>query len=218
MMKSIVSIVLCFFGLFQNLNSQVRENNLAMSLGIQNGLSITIPDADEDLIDKVWKKYTKDYGKLAKNKKAKEEYIEKAEISSINGSNPMDIYVSTEDNSLTAFFDLKNGFLNSTDNPKEYKAAAEFLQEFSYEVQREKTRQELEDEQDRLKKLNKKMGDLLSDNKGYHKDIDEANAKIKKAEANIISNEKAQDLTKSEILNQTKKVEGVQQKLSKIGK
>jgi len=85
-------------------------------------------------------------------------------------------------------------------------------------MQREKTRMDLEEEQDKLKKLNKKMGDLLSDNKSYHKDIDEANARIKKAEANIISNEKNQDLTKSEIANQTKAVEAVQQKLSKIGK
>jgi len=198
--------------------AQVRENNLQMSLGIQNGLSITIPDADEDLIDKVWKKYTKDFGKLARNKKAKEEYINDAVIQSINGSNAMDIYVSSEDNGLTAFFDLKNGFLSSAANPKEYKGASEFMQEFSYEVQREKTRMELEDEQDKLKKLDKKMRDLLSDNKSYYKDIDEANAKIKKAEANIITNEKNQDLTRSEIANQTKAVEAVQQKLSKIGK
>ena len=213
--------VICFFfSLLIHVFSfaQPRENKLQMSLGIQNGLSVTIPDADEDLIDKVWKKYTKGYGKLARNKKAKEEYIEGAVIQSIHGSNAMDVYVSTEDNSITAFFDLKNGFLNSENNPMEFKGASEFMQEFSYEVQREKTRMDLEEEQDKLKKLNKKMGDLLSDNKSYHKDIDEANARIKKAEANIISNEKNQDLTKSEIANQTKAVEAVQQKLSKIGK
>lgn len=217
-MKQILISLLFILILAFNSIAQVRENNLQMSLGVQNGLSITIPDADEDLIDKVWKKYTKAYGKLARNKKAKEEYIEKAVIQSINGSNAMDIYVTTEDNSITAFFDLKNGFLNSANYPKEYKGASEFMQEFSYEVQREKTRMELEEEQDKLKKLNKKMADLLSDNKGYHKDIDEANARIKKAEANIIANEKNQDLTKSEIANQTKAVEAVQQKLSKIGK
>ncbi|MGB5025661.1 MAG: hypothetical protein WBO44_09940, partial [Saprospiraceae bacterium] len=91
-------IVICFFfSLLIHVFSfaQPRENKLQMSLGIQNGLSVTIPDADEDLIDKVWKKYTKGYGKLARNKKAKEEYIEGAVIQSIHGSNAMDVYVST---------------------------------------------------------------------------------------------------------------------------
>ena len=217
-MKQMAFTLFFSFILYAFSFTQPRQNKLQMSLGIQNGLSITIPDSDEDLIDKVWKKYTKEYGKLARNKKAKEEFIEGAVIQSINGSNSMDVYVATEDNSITAFFDMKNGFLSSENYPKEFKGASEFMQEFSYEVQREKTRMDLEEEQDKLKKLNKKMGDLLSDNKSYHKDIEEANARIKKAEANIISNEKNQDLTKAEIANQTKAVEAVQQKLSKIGK
>ena len=43
-----------------------------MSLGIQNGISVSIPNADNKLINKIWKKYTDDYGKLNKNKKAKQ--------------------------------------------------------------------------------------------------------------------------------------------------
>lgn len=67
-----------------------------MSLGIQNGISVNIPDADAKFIDKIWKKYTKDYGKLSKNKKAEEEYIEAAVIQTINGKSPMNIYTTTE--------------------------------------------------------------------------------------------------------------------------
>ncbi|MBK6545346.1 MAG: hypothetical protein WAR77_14235 [Saprospiraceae bacterium] len=217
MNKLIILLSCCLLSQLTALG-QARENKLQMSLGVQNGISITIPDADEKLIDKVWKNYTKEYGKLNRNRKADEDFINNATIKSIHGENSFDLYVITEDNSLTAFFDLKNGFLNSTDYPKEFAGAKEFIQEFSFEVQREKTRSELEDEQDKLKKLNKKMANLLQDNKNYHDDIENAKAKIKKAEANIITNDKDQDITKSEISNQTKMVESVQNKLNKIGK
>jgi len=129
-MKQMAFTLFFSFIIFSFSFAQPRENKLQMSLGIQNGLSVTIPDADEDLIDKVWKKYTKGYGKLARNKKAKEEFIEGAVIQSINGSNSMDVYVSTEDNSITAFFDMKNGFLSSENYPKEFKGASEFMEEF----------------------------------------------------------------------------------------
>ena len=52
------------------LSAQTQEVKQQMSLGIQNGISVNIPDADAKFIDKIWKKYTKDYGKLSKNKKA----------------------------------------------------------------------------------------------------------------------------------------------------
>jgi hypothetical protein len=197
---------------------QVNETKLQMSLGMQNGLRISIPEAKEDLIDKVWKKYTKDYGKLVKNKKAKEEMIEGANIPNISKGNPMDVYAMTEDYSISVFFDLRSGFLNSTDHPDAYAGASAFLQEFAYEVEREMTREELEKEQSRLKKLNQNMGDLLKDHKRYHQDIEEAKAKIKRAEDNIVTNEKDQKQTQSEIEGQTKVVARVQEKLNKIGK
>ncbi len=189
-----------------------------MSLGIQNSLSVNIPDAESNTIEKLWKKYTKDYGKLTKNKKAEEMILVDATIPSINGTNKMDVYTIIEDHNITAFFDLKNGFLNSTDHPNEFKGASEFIQQFSYEVQREMVKEELEDQQDELKKLNRKMADLLKDNKEYHQDIEDAKAKIKKAENNIITNLKDQDLTKASIESQTKVVETVQTKLNNIGK
>ena len=66
--------------------------------------------------------------------------------------------------------------------------------------------------------FNRKMADLVRDNKDYHQDIEEGKAKIKKAENNIITNEKDQDLTKTLIGTQIKTVEIVQMKLNNIGK
>ncbi|HRH99542.1 MAG TPA: hypothetical protein PK006_00700 [Saprospiraceae bacterium] len=215
-MKQSIILTLFIF-LFQIGFSQSVESKRQMSLGIQTGYSISIPNTEAKFIEKVWKKFTKDFGKLTKNKKADEEFIEGATVKTIS-SNPMDIYTIIEENSITAFFDIKNGFINSTDYPKESKQAQEFITEFLYEVQREATKLELEKEQDALKKLNKNLDKLHKDLEDYKKDIEVAKDKIKKAELNIVQNGKDTEKTKSDIENQTKLVGEVTKKLESIGK
>ena len=129
MKKLFYLIAACTFLSQSVIQAQVHETKLSMSLGVQNGFRITLNNADEKFIDKVWKNYVKDFGKLEKNKKAKEEYMRAATIKSINGSNPMDVYIITEDNEATVFFDLGNGFINSQDYSEAYKGAEEFVQE-----------------------------------------------------------------------------------------
>lgn len=198
--------------------AQVSEISRQMSLGVHNGFRVAIPGASPKMISQVWKKYTRDYGKLKKNKKADEEYIEAAVIKSIYGANPMDIYTSVEEGYLTAFFDLKTGFLSSSSQPGEAAAAKNFMQEFGFEVQREQTRQELNDQEDALKKAEKYLDKLKKDHQTYHRDIEDAKERIKKAEANITTNEKDQDQTRKDIDTQKKKVEEVRIKLDNIGK
>ncbi len=200
------------------LTSQSQEVNRQMSLGIQNGISVSIPNADDKLINKIWKKYTDDYGKLNKNKKAKEVFIEGAKIKSIFGELPMDLYAVIEEQSIIVFFDIKSGFLGSKDHPKEFAEAQRFITEFGYEVQREQVRVELEDEQDKLKQFEKNLDKLKKDNISYNKDIEDAKEKIRKAEANIITNGQDQKKTVSEIESQSKIVDQVKNKLNMIGK
>lgn len=215
-MKILLSIFSILFSFYIS-NAQVQEVKQQMSLGIQQGLSVNIPEAEAKLIEKVWKRFTKDYGKLSKNKKADEEYIEGAVIKTIAGTSPLNIYTSIDKNIITAFFDNGSGFINSKDYTAEFKGAQEFLQEFAYEVRREIIRAELEKEQDLLKKNNREFEKLKKDNIDLHKDIENYKAKIKKAEADIVTNEKNQDRSKSTIEAQTKIVETVQQKLNAVG-
>lgn len=203
---------------FDPLLSQIEESKQSMSLGVQNGLTVSIPEAKEDFIEDVLKKYVKDCGKLKKNKKAGEHFIVSANIPMLNSGGPLDLYVQITDYRTTMFFDLKSAFLNSKDHPDLYAKAKDFVQEFSYETQREMTREMVEKESDKLKKLNKKLKDLVSDNAGYHKDIEEARAKIKKREEEIIQNNKDQEAAKAQIETQTKALELVQKKLQAIGK
>ncbi len=216
MKKSIIlSIQFLFFCTFSM--AQSSEVNQSMSLGIQTGVHLSIAGADEKLIEKEWKKYTKEFGKLERNKKADEYFLSNVTIHSIR-SESMDVYSKIRDNSIITFFDLKNGFLNSKDQTKEFPNALQFMTEFGYEVQREMIRQELDDENDKLKKSMRGMDKLKKDNVSYHQDIEEAKAKIKKAENNIEANEKEQVKAKAEIEAQVKVVEQVQKKLDSVGK
>lgn len=199
-------------------NAQIRESKYSMSLGVQNGLSVSIPDAEEKLIDNVWKDYFKPYGKVKRNKKAKEEFSMDAVVHTIFGSNKMDVYIQTENNNAIVFFDLKTGFLSSEAYPREFDGAKIFVQEFAYEVEREKTRELLKEEEKKLDKLKDKLEDLVKDNSKYHKDIEDAKEKIKEREADIINNNRDQQSAKSDIENQTGKVQAVQNKLNSIGK
>ncbi|MDQ3141564.1 MAG: hypothetical protein M3Q56_04880 [Bacteroidota bacterium] len=198
--------------------TQVNEVKQQMSLGVQSGLAINIPGADAKFIEKQWKKYTKDFGKIARNRKADEDFISGAIVKDINGGAPIDMYSQITEQNITVYFDMKNGFLNKAEYAKEYGLANNFMQTFGYEVQKEMVRMELDSEKDKLKKLEKNIEKLRRDNTGYHQDIAQANEKIKRAEANMVQNDKDQQTTQTELGNQTKTVEMVQQKLDKIGK
>jgi hypothetical protein len=217
-MKRIFLFLVASLTMYSLTSGQAREVTLQMSMGNQSGITIAIPEAESRDIEKIWKKYTKDYGKLIKVKKTDELVIQNASIPSILPNMPLDMYSVIEDYGITVFIDLKPGFINSTDHPDAFNNAKSFMQNFANEVQRELITAELEKEQDELKKLNRKINDLVKDNKSYHKDIEDARERIKKAEANIINNEKDQELTKAQIITQSKTVANIQGKLNNIGK
>ena len=82
-MKKILFITTVWWVSVGIIQAQVSEVNRQMSLGVQNGIKVHIPEAPAKLIEKVWKRYTKDYGKLSKNKKADELYINDAVIKTV---------------------------------------------------------------------------------------------------------------------------------------
>ncbi len=201
----------------QLLTAQTTEVNQSMSLGTQSGIKVNIQNTEAKYIEKVWKKFTKDFGKLKENKKAGEYYITDASVKSIRPE-AMDLYARIMDNQMVVFFDLKNSFLDSMTNPTEYSAAQKIVQEFAYEVEREKFREELERENSKLNKSQRGFDKLKKENTGYRKEIDEAKAKIKKAEQNIIDNEKEQVKAEAELKALNTIIQKIKERLDSVGK
>lgn len=217
-MKNFITFILGMTLFMQQNFAQVSEKTKSMSLGTQNTLIVSIPNADSDLIEDVWKDYMKEYGKAKRNRKTKEYFSDDAKIASVGGGNTMDIYAWAEDGQLMAAFDMGNGFLSKESHADAYEGAEVFLEEFGNEVTREMIREELKGEEKNLKKVEKKLSGLVKDNEGYHKDIERAKERIAKAEANIEQNLIDQENTQKEIEGQMEVVEKVKEKLENVGK
>lgn len=201
--------------------SQISEDQKSMSLGVNNALVLELPDTKEKFVEKQWKKYIKQFdGKTKRNKKADEYYTENAEMVDIGGANPVDVYCrmaeSGSDVDVILWIEKEGEFLSSSEHPEEYTEAEKLLMRFALTVTREKIKIEIKEEEDRLKKLNKKLKKLERANSNYHRDIKVAKEKIKKAEANIDQNEIDQDDTRTAIEAQMELLEAVKKRLSDL--
>lgn len=229
-MKKTLSTVLALFIVafcYAQINPapvQVAESERSLtSKGVSsNSLTVELPGASDKIALKVWKSFIKDHGaKAKKQKKTKEWYSEGAKIESVNAENPVNVTAKVDENSTGATITLWIGmsddmYVSSAAFPNDYAGAEAFLNEYSKEVNRTLTKMELDDEEKKLKNLKKELSKLERQNKGYHKDIEDAKKRIAKAEQNIETNLKEQEETGSDIDEQIKAVEKVRKKLQDI--
>jgi predicted RNase H-like nuclease (RuvC/YqgF family) len=201
---------------------EVVETETTMSLGRQNSFMITIEGADKDMIEDEWKDYIKEYGKVKKNKKAKEQYIVDAKIPIIYGSAPIDVYSKIEErkDQATLYFwvDLKGGFIVSDEHPREAENVRGFLNDFWVIVKKKVIREELKEAEKELEKQEKELKKLEDKNKDLHEDIEEYNDKVRKAEMDIEENLRTQDDSKLGIEEQKKAVQEVVERLNNVGR
>jgi len=222
MRKAILLLFLFVFVACVFATAQVRESRRTMSQGSNNAMVLSLPDVEEKFIKKLWQDYIDDFYdvKTKKVRKAKEYLSDNAEIASIGGNTPIDIYAyfegDQEDVELTVWFDLGGAYLSSTDHPDRYKEAEKMLMRFALEVAKESTKLELEDQEDMLKDLEKDLAKLKKDNDRYHRTIENAQKKIAEAEADIEQNEKDQLDAQAKIAEQLKAVEAVRKKLNDL--
>lgn len=218
-------LLLAFCGLLissLSLNAQISEQSRTMSEGVQNALVLELPDTNDKFVNKLWKKYLKGFkgGKSKKNKKENQVFTSNIKIPEIGGSDALNIYTRTteigDDVQLTLWVDLGGAFLSSAEHPEEYLEGEKLLMRFGLEVTKEKIKIEIENEEDKLKKLEKTMKKLKRANDNYHRDIEQAKEKIKNAEKNIEENEVDQENTDQLIEAQKEAVKKVMKKLEDL--
>jgi hypothetical protein len=198
--------------------TQVVEKKRTMSLGTQNALIVSLPNADNKLIEKMWKSYIGEHGTVKRNRKTKEYYADDIRIPSVSGAASMDVYAWGEDGQLVVFFDMGDAFLSSETHSKTYENAELYLIEFGYDVKRYQIGEELEDEERALKNLERDLDRLGKLNDGYHDDIERAKQRIAEAETDIEQNLIDQENKKEEINNQEGVIEETQKRLEDVGK
>ena len=219
-LKNLLFLSLLFF--FGSLQAQVSEKEVTMSLGNQNAMIIELKESDRKIAENVWKEFIKEYGKVKKNKKANEFYMEQTNIPAVSGNSAVDVYTRFEEGADMVkahfWFDTGGSFLSSDNDSDGYQGANTLLTEYGYAVQKHIIGKELETEQKKLKGFQKDMDKLVKENKSLHKEIKDAQEKIRKAEINIEKNVVAQENKTTEIESQAEKVKAVEEKLNNVGK
>lgn len=202
--------------------SQIIQKQVNISLGVQPCLSYEVMEIDNNETAKLWKKFFKDYGKVKKNRKAKEYYSTGVRVGRIKSGDPVDVYakfVEFENGvEIVLCFDLGTEFLNNKTTPNEYEGAEELIQEFVVYVKKYVVGEKLKKEEGNLKDLEGNMKTTRKKNKKLHDKIDNYRENIVKAEDAIKENVLLQEELKVKIQDQASKLKEVQREMDNIGR
>lgn len=213
--------ILLIFPFF--LQAQITEESRNMVKGMNNALILELPDTEERLVKKWWASYMKDYDSRPKRVKGGDELLSVgADIIAIGGSGGVDVYSRLDQiGTMTVnvvWFDLGEGtgYLSSSGDSGKYVEAEKFLMRFALYVTKEKIKLELIAEEKEMKQLTNDLAKLEREKTSYEREIEQAKERIKRAEANIVTNLENQDKAKGDIENQKEVIEDVKRRLSEM--
>jgi len=219
MKKNLFLLLAGFFCFAVSLRAQVGETEKSMALGTHTALVLDIPQADDRFVAKVWNNYLRDFYKT-KTKQLRgggEILAEGLSIPALNPGGTVDLYAMPEkagnDVRFYLWVKLPQGYLNSKEYEDQYKDGEALLRRFAVEVNKEKIRMDLTNQEKELASLERDLKRLQGDNTRLYKEIEDAKARIKKAEENIAQNEKDQRAAEEKIENQKKAVDSVKKSL-----
>ena len=200
---------------------EVFEADRPMSLGLKPAQVIALPLNDVRSIEKMWDDYMKEQGlKLKRNRKADEYYITEAELLNIGQGEKFELYSRVEEKQdmaeLSVWIHLKDGFLTESQFPESTQALHELLLPFEKLVRIEKVKRALEEQEDRLKDLDKDLENLISDKEKYEQSIEQARQEIEENENNIEKNLTKQEAMKKKIEEQKAVIQKTQARIDKI--
>lgn len=200
--------------------AQVSETNADLSLGSQNAFVMEHDGANKKMVNKILENAIKEYGKVKRNKKAKEWHCLQCDVPGISG--PTNVYFKIDEGkgmtTSYVFFDDGTKFISSENAADAAKRIKQNLTSVKHDITRAVISEELEDEEDNLKDRNKEQEKLEKKNKDLHEDIEKYKEKIAEAEKNIEKNLQEQEDKKMEIEKQGKVVEEVTNRLNSVGK
>lgn len=201
------------------LNAQVIEKEMPMSQGVNNAMVIELPDADEKMVKKLWKKFAKDHlrSKVKYVSKQKEFLIADA---SISGATDATAYAKIQeygnDAELALWINCTEGYVSGYNTPTAAENAKSMLEDFALEVKKEQIQDEIDAEEKRLKKMEKDLKRLVKDNENFHDRIEKAKLQIAENEQNIVQNEKDQESAQVSIEEQLEVIKKVKKRLNDL--
>ena len=172
--KILTLLVACFATVSMSAQA-VFEEDKNMSLGNKNAVYVDVEGANKKISEKAIQDILKQYGKVKKNKKAKEHYCEAIVIPSIGGGQPLDVFVKIDElNNQTRLYMWVydgNDFISSLNNEEALGGAESILKDYYVTARRGAIQLEVDYEEDQLKDREKELKKMESTNTSMHKDI-----------------------------------------------
>jgi len=218
-MKSLLT--LSFLLIIQLGSAQINEKAMSISVGEYNAFVQAHEGANRKMVEKAMDKIFKKYGKVKRNRKAKEWTCMNCNIPAVS-SNPVNVYykIDVEDKTVHSYLFVDDGsdFISSESHSAAAQTIKEIQTKAGFEVEKMVVTKELGNEEDTLKGFEKDLKKLEKRNNKLHENIEDYKNKILKAEAEIEQNLLDQESKISEIKSQRTTVESVSDKLKSIGK
>ena len=219
-MKLILTLSLSLLLMTGLLAQEVTEQSVQFSLGHQNAFTMEHPGADKKTVIKNLENALKEFGKVKRNKKAKEWNCLGCEVPGMSG--PTNVYFKIQEgkNLTTSHvcFDDGTKVISSENNPEAANRLKQDLTYVGYDITRAVISKELDNEENNLKDRNKDQKKLEKKNADLHKEIEKYQEKIAEAEKNIEKNLQEQEDMKMTIEKQGQVVEEVTNRLNSVGK
>lgn len=227
MMKFNILILISLFIVGQIGAQAVFEEDMNMSLGTKNALYVDVEGADKKIAEKAIESLLKEYGKVKKNRKAKEYYAEGITIPAIGGSQALDVFVKVDEmndkSRLYMWVYDGSSFITSVDDSDQVDGAESILKDFYVKARRQAIQKEVDNEEDTLKDREKDLKKLESKNKNLHKDIakwekeiEDRHRKIEQAKLDIEQNLVDQDDMTVQISEQKDVVRSTVEKMNSV--
>jgi len=201
--------------------AQFEYQALTMSEGVHEAILFNINQVDSRTVEKLWDDFIDEYGGKTKRKRREDEYqTEGASIVQLTGTKPVNVYFKAEDfgdnSRASVWFKADGAFLEFTDNPGLKKQAETVLSEFKHDISLHLANEQMEQEEKKLKDLERDLGKLERLKERYEKQIERAKKEIEDNEQNIVENDALQEAKISEIEAQKQVVEKVLQMLNEL--
>ncbi len=172
-----------------------------------NNASISLPGVKRNMVNRLWADFARSrFGSRVKYDRKTREFVALGANMSSGSVGQVNLISQTTQSGRDVRFNLSVEYpvsvLSGTFTAKRVADTPSILKDFAREVEREKVRLRIIEEDRNLKKMESELHQLKNANLRYHREIELAEAKILKARENIVQNEKDQVMAAEQIAKQ----------------
>lgn len=184
--------------------------------GRERAYIVSLEDTDTRVAKDVWSKFIKDHkGRLRRIKGSDIEVAPAVEISGFSDKVTVKSGFRDQgrDTELQLWFVRDERYLNPNSDQTAFDIIDRFVEQYRSSLESAQIQNEVDDEQKKLKQLEKDLSRLQRQNDQLHKDITKAEDKIRESRIKIEDNLQEQDMINQQIGEQKRVVEETKRKM-----